>query len=45
MAQVTKYVKLLIRQPCSAWVLAGENFIEEIKEEKRKSYEDFSRKE
>ena len=40
MAQVTKDLKLLIRQSCSAWVLAGENFIEEIKEEKKR-YEDF----
>jgi hypothetical protein len=40
MAQVTKDVQLLIRQPCSAWVLAGENVIEETKEEKKR-YEDF----
>jgi len=35
MAQVTKDVKLLIRRPCSAWVLAGKNFVEETKEEKK----------
>ena len=40
MAQVINDVKLLIRQSCSAWVLAGENFVEETKE-KKKSYEDF----
>jgi hypothetical protein len=40
MAQVTKYAKLLICQIFSAWVLAGENFIEETKEEKKR-YEDF----
>jgi hypothetical protein len=40
MAQVTKDVKLLIRQSCSAWVLAGENFVKETNE-KKKPYEDF----
>jgi hypothetical protein len=44
MTQVTKYVILVIRQPCSAWVLVGENLIEEIKEEKKKATKIFQGK-